>query len=65
MTLVPQIKYLVIVGKNYLINYKIYQAPMGKIDIILLPVEGDLASPEMWKWTSDTGGILISQQSWP
>ena len=33
----------------------------AKIDIILLPVEGDpQASPEMWKWASDTGGILIS-----
>ena len=39
----------------------------AKIDIILLPVEGDpQASPEMWKWASDTGGILISPaRSWP
>ena len=39
----------------------------AKIDIILLPVEGDpQASPEMWKWASDTGGILISPaKSWP
>tara|TARA_B100001564_G_scaffold359954_1_gene384138 strand:+ start:1323 stop:2393 length:1071 start_codon:yes stop_codon:yes gene_type:complete len=39
----------------------------AKIDIILLPVEGDpQASPEMWKWASDTGGILISPaKNWP
>ena len=39
----------------------------AQIDIILLPVEGDpQASPEMWKWASDTGGILISPaKNWP
>ena len=39
----------------------------AQIDIILLPVEGDpQASPEMWKWASNTGGILISPaKSWP
>ena len=39
----------------------------AKVDIILLPVEGDpQASPEMWKWASDTGGILISPaKNWP
>ncbi len=39
----------------------------ARIDIILLPVEGDpQASPEMWEWASSTGGILISPASnWP
>ena len=39
----------------------------AKIDIILLPVEGDpQASPEMWKWASDTGGLLITPaKNWP
>ena len=46
---------------RYVDNYGV------KIDIILLPVEGDpQASPEMWKWASDTGGILISPaKNWP
>ena len=39
----------------------------AKVDIILLPIEGDpQASPEMWEWASSTGGILISPaRNWP
>ena len=38
-----------------------------KVNIILLPIEGDPeAAPELWAWTSMTGGLLISPaESWP
>jgi len=38
-----------------------------KINVILLPIEGDpQASPQYWAWTAATGGLLISPaESWP
>jgi len=38
-----------------------------KINVILLPIEGDPdAAPEYWRWTAATGGLLISPaSSWP
>ncbi len=38
-----------------------------KINVILLPIEGDpQAAPEYWRWTAATGGLLISPAvSWP
>jgi len=38
-----------------------------KINVILLPIEGDpQASPEYWAWSASTGGLLISPAlSWP
>jgi hypothetical protein len=38
-----------------------------KVNVILLPIEGDpQASPEFWNWTASTGGLLISPaESWP
>lgn len=42
--------------------------PSGvKVNIILLPIEGDPeAAPEYWAWTAATGGLLISPaESWP
>ena len=44
-------------------------SPKGsvKINVILLPIEGDpQASPEYWAWSASTGGLLISPAlSWP
>ncbi len=43
-------------------------APSGvKVNVILLPIEGDpAASNEYWYWTSNTGGLLISPAiNWP
>ncbi|MDX8392170.1 MAG: VWA domain-containing protein [Mariprofundaceae bacterium] len=44
-------------------------APKGgvKINVILLPIEGDpQAAPEYWAWSASTGGLLISPAlSWP
>ncbi|HCP00339.1 MAG: hypothetical protein CL573_08565 [Alphaproteobacteria bacterium] len=39
----------------------------ARVNVVLLPIEGDpQASHEFWKWTSETGGILISPAgSWP
>ena len=39
----------------------------AKVNVILLPIEGDpLASYAFWRWTSSTGGLLISPEtSWP
>lgn len=42
--------------------------PKGvKVDVILLPIEGDpQAAPWYWRWTSATGGLLITPaESWP
>lgn len=38
-----------------------------KVNVILLPIEGDpQAAPEYWRWTAATGGLLISPAaSWP
>ncbi|MDQ6992502.1 MAG: VWA domain-containing protein [Mariprofundus sp.] len=38
-----------------------------KVNVILLPIEGDpQAAPQYWRWSSATGGLLISPaQSWP
>ena len=38
-----------------------------KINVILLPIEGDpQAAPEYWRWTAASGGLLISPAvSWP
>lgn len=38
-----------------------------KINVILLPIEGDpQAAPEYWRWTAITGGLLISPATnWP
>jgi len=44
-------------------------APKGgvKVNVILLPIEGDpQAAPEYWAWSASTGGLLISPAlSWP
>jgi len=44
-------------------------SPKGgvKINVILLPIEGDpQAAPEYWAWSASTGGLLISPAlSWP
>ena len=43
-------------------------APSGvKVNVVLLPIEGDpAASNEYWYWTSNTGGLLISPAiDWP
>lgn len=39
----------------------------AKINVILLPLEGDPeAAPELWNWSAKTGGLLISPaKSWP
>lgn len=39
----------------------------SKVNVVLLPLEGDPdASPELWAWTSSTGGLLISPaMNWP
>lgn len=42
--------------------------PQGtRVNIVLLPIEGDpQAAPEMWAWSSTTGGLLISPAAaWP
>jgi Mg-chelatase subunit ChlD len=42
--------------------------PQGtRVNIVLLPIEGDpQAAPEMWAWSSNTGGLLISPAAnWP
>lgn len=41
--------------------------PSVKVNVILLPLEGDPeAAPAFWEWTSYTGGLLISPApSWP
>jgi len=41
--------------------------PSVKVNVILLPLEGDPeAAPAFWSWTSYTGGLLISPApSWP
>jgi len=38
-----------------------------KVNVILLPIEGDpQAPPQYWAWTAATGGLLISPaESWP
>lgn len=38
-----------------------------KVNVILLPIEGDPeAAPEYWRWSAATGGLLISPaMSWP
>lgn len=43
-------------------------SPRGvKVNVVLLPIEGDpAASNEYWRWTSNTGGLLISPAAnWP
>jgi len=43
-------------------------APGGtKVNVILLPIEGDpQAAPQYWAWTAKTGGLLIAPAaSWP
>jgi len=39
----------------------------SKINVIMLPIEGDpTAAPAYWSWASPTGGLVISPaQSWP
>lgn len=39
----------------------------AKVNVVLLPIEGDPdASNEYWKWTATTGGLLISPAvNWP
>ena len=53
-----------------LFRQSIYESsPKGgvKINVILLPIEGDpQAAPEYWAWSASTGGLLISPAlSWP
>jgi hypothetical protein len=42
-------------------------APTLRVNVILLPLEGDpLASYNYWEWTAPTGGLLISPaEDWP
>lgn len=39
----------------------------AKVNVVLLPLEGDPESaPEIWSWSATTGGLLISPaESWP
>jgi len=53
-----------------LFRQSIYESSPGsgvKINVILLPLEGDpQAAPEYWAWSASTGGLLISPAlSWP
>jgi hypothetical protein len=55
--------------RTKLFRHTVNTAGLGevKVNVILLPVEGDpAASHEFWSWTATTGGLLISPAaSWP
>jgi hypothetical protein len=55
--------------RKRLFRHTVANANLGAatVNVVLLPIEGDpAASHEFWRWTADTGGILIAPAaSWP